>query len=196
MPLPQVNLWAMQEKLTDLGNAIIDRLQTNNAHNNLILGSVDRDGRLTVIARFLLLLATVVACLFLIRRLWRSRKPSDIPPPTNVPAASTGPPGVFDRRQKELLRRDNVLEPVRDLVRDFFTSIGIQGEPVRMPDRCQLTDHAAGGQRAAAGGSVRRKLSSQSKRRSGRVSGARSSSVLSFTQIRAARKRRPTPAAT
>jgi hypothetical protein len=133
MPLPQVNLWAMQEKLTDLGNAIIDRLQTNNAHNNLILGSVDRDGRLTVIARFLLLLATVVACLFLIRRLWRSRKPSDIPPPPNVPAASTGPPGVFDRRQKELLRRDNVLEPVRDLVRDFFTSIGIHGEPSRMP---------------------------------------------------------------
>ena len=133
MPLPQVNLWAMQEKLTDLGNAIVDRLQTNNAHNNLLLGSVDRDARLTVIARFLLLLATVVACLFLIRRLWRSRKPSDIPPPPNIPAASTGPPGVFDRRQKELLRRDNVLEPVRDLVRDYFASIGIHGEPARMP---------------------------------------------------------------
>jgi hypothetical protein len=50
-----------------------------------------------------------------------------------VAGASTGPPGVFDRRQKELLRRDNVLEPVRDLVRDFFAAIGIQGEPSRMP---------------------------------------------------------------
>ena len=133
MPLPQVNLMAMQEKLTDLGNAIIDRLQINNAHNNLILGS-DRDRSLTIIARFFLILATVVACFFLIRRLWRSRKPTDIPPPPAVAAVSTGPPGVFDRRQKELLRRDNLLEPVRDLVRDFFASIGIHAETgERMP---------------------------------------------------------------
>jgi hypothetical protein len=133
MPLPQVNLMAMQEKLTDLGNAIVDRLQINNAHNNLILGS-DRNSSLTIIARFLLILAAVTACFFLIRRLWQSRKPSDIPPPPAVAAASTGPPGVFDRRQKELLRRDNLLEPVRDLVRDFFASIGIHAEPGdRMP---------------------------------------------------------------
>jgi hypothetical protein len=133
MPLPQVNLMAMQEKLTDLGNAIVDRLQINNAHNNLILGS-DRNRSLTIIARFLLILAAATACFFLIRRLWQSRKPSDIPPPPAVAAASTGPPGVFDRRQKELLRRDNLLEPVRDLVRDFFASIGIHAESGdRMP---------------------------------------------------------------
>jgi len=130
--LPQVNLWAMQEKLTDLGNAIIDRLQINNAHNNMILGSSNQDRALTVIARFFLILATVAACFFLVRRLWRTRKPTDTPPPPSVAAASTGPPGVFDRRQKELLRRDNVLEPVRDLVRDFFASIGEHGEG-RMP---------------------------------------------------------------
>jgi hypothetical protein len=126
--LPQVNLWAMQEKLTDLGNAIIDRLQINNAHNNLILGSGNQNRSLTIITRFFLILAAVVACFILVRRLWRARKPTDTPPPPVVAAASTGPPGVFDRRQKELLRRDNVLEPVRDLVRDFFASIGIPGE--------------------------------------------------------------------
>jgi hypothetical protein len=130
-PLPQVNLWAMQDKLTDLGNAIIDRLQTNNAHNSLILGS-NPNQSLIVIARFFLILGTVAACFFLVRRMWRTRKPTDIPPPPNVVGASTGPPGVFDRRQKELLRRDNVLEPVRDLVRDFFTSIGVHGDG-RMP---------------------------------------------------------------
>lgn len=130
--IPQVNLWAMQEKLTDLGNAIIDRLQINNAHNNLLLGSGNQDRALTIIARFFLILASVVACFFLVRRLWRTRKPTDIPPPPTVAVASSGPPGVFDRRQKELLRRDNLLEPVRDLVREFFASIGVHGEG-RMP---------------------------------------------------------------
>ena len=81
--LPQVNLWAMQDKLTDLGNAIIDRLQTNNAHNSLILGS-NPNQSLSVIARFFLILANrgvpVSSC---VRRLWRTRKPTDIPPPPN-----------------------------------------------------------------------------------------------------------------
>jgi hypothetical protein len=67
-----------------------------------------------------------------------------------VVAASTGPPGVFERRQKELFRRDNLYEPVRDLVRDFFQGIGVHGEPgpkpppltvarrVRKPDSLRL----------------------------------------------------------
>jgi hypothetical protein len=136
MPLPQVNLWAMQDKLTDLGNAIIDRLQTNDAHNKILLGSGagSQSKSLEVIARFFLILATVVACFFLLRRLWSSRKPSDIPPPPSVASATSGPPGIFDRRQKELLRRDNVFEPVRDLIREFFESIGAHGDGMpRLP---------------------------------------------------------------
>jgi len=140
MPLPQVNLWGMQDKLVDLGNAIIDRLETNNAHNNLLLGSGDQQRTLNIIARFFLILATVVACLFLLRRAWGARKPGDIPPPPPVAGVPSGPPGVFDRRQKELLRRNNVYEPIRDLVREFFESIGIHGEGMTRPPKLVIAD--------------------------------------------------------
>jgi len=138
--LPQVNLWAMQEKLTDLGNAIIDRLEINNAHNSLLLGSGNQNRTLGIIARFLLVLAAVVACLYIFRRLWRSRHPVDTPPPPPVAGASTGAPGVFDRRQKELLRRNNVYEPIRDLVRDFFVSIGVPGDSNERLPKLMIAD--------------------------------------------------------
>ena len=139
-PLPQVNLWGMQEKLTDIGNAIVDRLQANNALNNMLLGSGDQGRSLSIIARFLLVLAMAVACLFLVRRAWVARKPSDLPTPPPIAGASTGPPGVFDRRQKELLRRNNVYEPIRDLVREFFDSIGINGDGGNRPPKLVIAD--------------------------------------------------------
>jgi hypothetical protein len=138
--LPQVNLMAMQEKLTDFGNAIVDRLQTNNVFNNAVLGTSDRDNRLNVIARGLLIIATVMACFFLLRRVWRTRKPGDIMPPPPVAGAPSGPPGVFDRRQKELLRRNNVFEPVSERVREFFESIGIHGETMTRPPKIVIAD--------------------------------------------------------
>jgi hypothetical protein len=140
MPLPQVNLWGMQDKLTDFGNAIVDRLQTNNAHNNLLLGSGDQQRSLSIIARFLLILAAAIACLFLLRRAWGARKPGDLPPPPTVAGVPTGPPGVFDRRQKELLRRNNVYEPVRDLVREFFASIGVHDDGKNRPPKLVISD--------------------------------------------------------
>ena len=57
------------------------------------------------------------------------RRGSTVPPAPAVPGAPSGPPGVFERRQKELLRRNNVFEPVRDLLREFFASVGFHGEP-------------------------------------------------------------------
>jgi hypothetical protein len=136
--LPQVNLWGMQEKLTDLGNTILDRLQTSDVHNKLLFGS-GRDPEeqyyaLASILRFFLVLGSVYACWFVLRRAWGARKPNDAPPPPVVAGAPTGPPGVFERRQKELLRRNNVYEPVRDLVREFFETIGVRGDQgPRMP---------------------------------------------------------------
>ena len=140
MPLPQVNLWGMQDKLTDLGNVIIDRLQANDANNKLLLGSSNPHRSLSVIARFLVILAAAMACFFLLRRAWSTRKPGDIPPPPAVAGAPSGPPGVFDRRQKELLRRNNVFEPVRDLVREFFQSIGIHSETPPKPPKLVISD--------------------------------------------------------
>ena len=47
---------------------------------------------------------------------------------------------MFERRQKELLRRNNVFEPVRDLVREFFLSIGVHGEPDGRPPKLVISD--------------------------------------------------------
>jgi hypothetical protein len=75
-----------------------------------------------------IILASIYVTIYLIRRWVAARKPTDLPPPPTVAGAPSGPPGVFERRQKELLRRDNVYEPVRDLVREFFGSLGIHGD--------------------------------------------------------------------
>jgi hypothetical protein len=143
-PLPQVNLWAMQDKLTDLGNTIFDRLQTNDAHNQLLLGSSRNSEAqhrtLAAIMRFFLILLTIFGCWFVLRRVWAARKPTDIPPAPAVAGAPSGPPGVFDRRQKELLRRNNLYEPVRDLVREFFESIGIHGEQTARLPKLMISD--------------------------------------------------------
>jgi len=125
LPLPQVNLWAIQDKLVDLGNAILDDVQSRDVPNKLVIGSMG----LPSILRFILVLLTIYAVWFILRRLFVSRKPTDIPPAPNVPGAVSGPPGVFDRRQRELVRRNNLYEPVRDLLREFFTSLGIGPKP-------------------------------------------------------------------
>lgn len=129
LPLPQVNLWGIQDKLVDLGNAVIDDVQNRDLPNKLFVGGFG----LPAIMRFLLLILTVVGTLVILNRLRGSRQPQDLPPSPSVPGAPSGPPGVFDRRQRELLRRDNVYEPVRDLVREFFVSIGVHGEPGPKP---------------------------------------------------------------
>ncbi len=124
-PLPMPNLGAMQEKLVDLGNNLVDDMQSRNVFNKMLL----RLFSLPSIVRLLLLLATLCGTWFLLQWLFSSRKPTDIPQPPAVAGVPSGPPGVFDRRQKELLRRNNIYEPVRDMVREFFTSVGIHGEP-------------------------------------------------------------------
>jgi hypothetical protein len=120
-PIP--NLDKMQQKLTDFGNELADRLQTNNVPNKMLLAIAS----LPAIMRFFLVVAAIYSTWYLMRRLFTVRKPTDIPQPPSVAAAATGPPGVFERRQKELIRRDNLYEPIRDLVRDYFATVGIHG---------------------------------------------------------------------
>jgi len=123
-PLPMPNLGAMQEKLVDMGNKLVDDLQSRNVFNK----ALDRIFGLPSIVRLLLLLATLYGMWFILRRMFVSRKPTDLPQPPAVAGVATGPPGVFDRRQKELIRRNNIYEPVHDLVREYFASSGIHGE--------------------------------------------------------------------
>ncbi len=124
-PLPDLT------KVIDMGNQLIDKLQQSNALNNLVLGPANdpekQSERLAGIAKVLLVLVAIYATWYLMRRTFGARKPTDLPPPPAVAGAPTGPPGVFDRRQKELMRRDNLYEPVRDLIREFFASVGIHG---------------------------------------------------------------------
>lgn len=78
-----------------------------------------------------LVLSAIVVTLLLLRRSTSARQPMDVPPAPNTGAgqASTGPPGVFDRRQKELVRRNNLYEPVRNLMREFFATTGAPPNP-------------------------------------------------------------------
>jgi hypothetical protein len=135
-PMPSMNLGAIQDKLVDKGNGFLDQLQTNNAFNN----ALNRVVALPVIMWLFLLLASIAACWFLLRRAIGSRKPTNIPPAPTLARASSEPPGVFDRRQKELLRRNNVYEPVRDLIREFFATVGIRGEQGPKPPKLSISD--------------------------------------------------------
>jgi hypothetical protein len=127
-PLPAINLERMQEQLVDFGNAIADRLQASDLPGRLFAGEAG-DERYRDVLLVAVVVAGICAAVFLLRKVWKARKPTDTPAPPGIPGAPTGPPGVFDRRQKELLRRNNVYEPVRDLVRDFFATLGVRGDP-------------------------------------------------------------------
>jgi hypothetical protein len=122
---PMPDLGKLQEKFTAIAEGALEDIQRNEVPDRLL----DRSVGLPAVARFLLVAAAVYATWYLVRRALGARKPTDAPPPPNVPGAPAGPPGVFDRRQRELVRRDNLYEPVRDLVREFFASVGAGGWP-------------------------------------------------------------------
>jgi hypothetical protein len=123
-----------QDKLVAWADNLADKVQTNDwLHETLVgpRGSARERNRfggwVEVVAVFL----AIAISLFLLRRSWRARHAMDVPPPptTGAGAASTGPPGVFDRRQRELVRRNNLYEPVRNLMREFFDSVGAPPNP-------------------------------------------------------------------
>jgi hypothetical protein len=133
--LPNVNLGGLQTQIVDTGNSFIDRLQTEDVLNNIL----NRLIPLSVVMWGVFLLAALFSCWFLVRKAFGARKTNVMPPPA-VPLASTDPPGIFDRRQKELLRRDNLYEPVRDRIREFFASLGIPGEQTAKLPKLTVSD--------------------------------------------------------
>ncbi|MDY3555861.1 hypothetical protein R5W24_005007 [Gemmata sp. JC717] len=128
-----------QDKLIDFLDAKADELQDRDTLHKAMVGPPGSEREERSAARWVertLAIAAVAVVLFLLRKLWGGRHPQDAPPPPNAGAgaASTGPPGVFDRRQKELARRNNLYEPVRAVVREFFASAGAPAAPgPRMP---------------------------------------------------------------
>ena len=131
-PLPPIGNY--QDKIIDLANRMIDDMQSNDALNKLLLTNdpASRERRLRGLISTLLVVACAYMVFQLLRRLWSSRHPLDapLPPVTGRPTKPdpTNPAGIFDRRQRELLRRDNLLEPVRDTVREMFLAAGAPTE--------------------------------------------------------------------
>ncbi len=128
-----------QDKLVAFLDAKADEIQERDVIHRTAVGSPGSDRERMAFGFWIeraLVIAAIAIVFFLLRRLWGSRTPQDVPlpPHTGAGIASTGPPGVFDRRQKEMVRRNNVYEPVRHLVREFFASVGAPPDPgPRMP---------------------------------------------------------------
>lgn len=123
-----------QDKLVTWADNMADKLQTHDWLHETFVGprgssrERNRFGHWVEIVAVFLAIGTAF---FLLRRSWRARHAMDVPPAptTGAGAAATGPPGVFDRRQRELVRRNNLYEPVRNLMREFFDSVGAPPNP-------------------------------------------------------------------
>jgi hypothetical protein len=135
-PLPIPHIPSLMNKLADAGNAMIDQAQQKDVLTRAVLG--DTPERQSVglrnALRGLAVAAAVWAAWFVLRRVWGTRqRAAPVPPPAppgRPPAPD--PDGVFDRRQLELLRRDNLFEPARDLVRGLMAAAG--APPVPPPE--------------------------------------------------------------
>jgi hypothetical protein len=121
---PLAMLLANQPQITDIGNTLVDEIQ-NRDYAGAIGGPIIEN------LPPLLIAATFYASWFLLRRVWRVRQPTEtLPPPFaggNVTADRSG--GVFERRKRELVRRNNLYEPIRDALRELFATAGAQGGP-------------------------------------------------------------------
>lgn len=147
MPLPSFE--QVQKMIVDGGNRLIDRAQEEDTLNKVLLGPESQPARrqrnLIGLLQTLLMAGAVWAVWFVLRRVWRARQPTDQTRPPVVVPPKPGPPGIFTRREQELLRRNNLYEPIRDLLRSFFTAAGAP-DAGRTPSR--LAFGATGGKPA------------------------------------------------
>jgi len=145
-PLPLPNILGMQDKLTDIGNKIIDNFEEKDIANKVVVGSTDeqRESRFRYIFQAFMVILLIRAVWYALRRVWASRRPPDGPPPASgglpPPAKKGKVRGLFDRRQTELLRRNNIYEPVRAVVREMFIAAGAPEEPGKALPEVEISD--------------------------------------------------------
>lgn len=146
-PLPLPNIMAMQDKLTDFGNKILDHFQTNDVSNKALLGTEEekRNRNFLGIMKYVFFALIMIRIVwYLLRQTWTAKRPADGPPPPSgglpVLPEKEKPRGLFDRRQKELLRRNNLYEPVRMVVRDMFLAAGGPEEPPKRLPEVEISD--------------------------------------------------------
>lgn len=144
-PLPQPSLGKLQEWLVDNGNRLVDRVQERDTLNQTLLGPttdpVRQSRRLREVLQWLLIGGAIWAAVWTLRRVWKARHAADAsPPPAGGRPSAAGTGGVFDRRQRELLRRDNLYEPARDLIRELFASAGAPADAGPLPPPVAFAD--------------------------------------------------------
>lgn len=133
-PVPKLNLWDHQDKIIEFIDKTVDQFQEKDVANQALFGKEESQGRETfkrIMAALLAVLA-IRAGWYLMKRLAQSRRPAPTAaaPPGGLPVLANGdrPAGAFDRRQRELLRRNNLYEPVRTAIADFFAEAGVVPE--------------------------------------------------------------------
>jgi hypothetical protein len=146
LPLPSFDKKALQEKLTDLGNKIVDDMEENDRANSILLGKDEekRNERFKDVMKGVFALLLIRAVWYLLKRSWASKRPADgaPPPPGGLPQASMAqkPRGLFDRRQRELFRRNNVYEPARLITREMFIAAGAPEDPGKKLPEVEISD--------------------------------------------------------
>ena len=148
VPLPSFE--KVQQLIVDVGNRVIDRAQADDTFNKMLLGPESEPARrhrnLVGLLQTLLVVGAVWAVWFVLRRVWKARQPTEQPRPPAVVPPKPGPPGIFTRREQELIRRNNLCEPVRDTLREFFAAAGAPPGAGRVPSR--LAFDSSGGKPA------------------------------------------------
>ncbi len=119
-----------QDKVAKLIDDKLDDIQRKDLVHQFAFGPPDgpkERSRFGLLITALLVFLSVRMVLVMLGRTLAAKQPTDGPPPptTGAGAASTGPTGVFDRRRRELMRRNNVFDPVSHLMREFFLSTGV-----------------------------------------------------------------------
>jgi hypothetical protein len=134
-----------QDKLVKLIDDKMDEFQRKDLVHKAAFGEAGGPKERTrfglLITALLVFLSVRITLLMLFRTL-ATKQPLDVPQPptTGAGAASTGPTGVFDRRRRELMRRNNVFDPVSHLLREFFLSIGAPPDAGPRIPRVWVTD--------------------------------------------------------
>jgi hypothetical protein len=129
--LPNLDWNKLQERLIDYGNDLLDRVQENDSLNRAALGHDPdvQDQRLRAFLKGLLIVLSGWAVWFIVSKVWSARRVQNHPPPplagrTAPVTESTATNGLFDRRERELLRRNNLFEPVQAAIREMFAAAG------------------------------------------------------------------------
>jgi len=144
LPLPSIS----QEKIVDWIDQAIDKSEENDSLTKRVLGNTPetQTDRLRKLFWVLVGIGAALAVFYVVNRVWGACQPLNIPPPPPAgrpSVAATGPSsveGVFDRRERELLRRNNLYEPVRAVLQEMFSAAGAPASPGRRLPAVEIAD--------------------------------------------------------